>query len=204
MCLYLKSAVVQRATVFTSRYKLKMSKKLCLSLCIFLLANHFDLQTVHGYTLMQHLAQQANALQYGLNVAAKYNHRYGGSSTKVAFSARTSGNYGYSSGRAIKFHYVYTNQGLAFKNGQYFSAPHSGTYVFNWTIRSYSTSSTGRTSIRVNNYIRQQSNCYSKKYDSCTNTAVLTLNKGATVGIYSDSSNVYVASVYSSFSGWEL
>lgn len=64
--------------VFTSRYKLKMSKKLCLSLCIFLLANHFDLQTVHGYTLMQHLAQQANALQYGLNVAAKYNHRYGG------------------------------------------------------------------------------------------------------------------------------
>ncbi|XP_062618626.1 uncharacterized protein LOC134280229 [Saccostrea cucullata] len=173
---------------------------------VILVAYQMDFQTVRGYTLMQHLSRQASNLQYGLNLANKYNHRYGGTGVKVAFSARTSGNYYYSSGNIIKFSYVYTNQGLCLKNGQYFSAPHSGLFAFSWSLRTYS-SHVAYTSIRVNGYIRQKSLCYTgttSYADSCSNTVVLSLNRGDNVGIYSDASKAYIASYYSSFAGWEL
>ncbi|XP_062618625.1 uncharacterized protein LOC134280228 [Saccostrea cucullata] len=173
--------------------------------CVIFFGSQLDLQRVQGYTLMQHLAQQANSLQYGLNLAKKYNIR--GSSARIAFSARTSSNLAYSSGNIVSFPYVITNQGYAFKNSKYFQAPHSGMYVFSWSIRTVSSGNKAYTSIRVNGSIKQQSYCYtgtSSYSDSCSTTVVLSLNKYDKVSIYSDSSSAYVAATYSSFAGWEL
>lgn len=129
-----------------------------------------------------------------------------GSKTRVAFSARANSNQKLSSGNMITFAYHNTNQGSALRGGRYFSAPHSGLYVFTWSIRTYS-SKIAYTSIRVNGSIKQKSLCYSgtsSYYDTCSNTVVLYVNKGSTVGIYCDASYAYIASPYSSFSGWEL
>ncbi|XP_048741305.1 uncharacterized protein LOC125655173 [Ostrea edulis] len=183
-----------------------MRSTIAIYLCLLFLAYQLDVQTVQGYTLMTHLAQQANSLQYGLNLANRYNHRYGGSKTRVAFSARANSNQKLSSGNMITFAYHNTNQGSALRGGRYFSAPHSGLYVFTWSIRTYS-SKVAYTSIRVNGSIKQKSLCYSgtsSYYDTCSNTVVLYVNKGSTVGIYCDASYAYIASPYSSFSGWEL
>ncbi|XP_062577643.1 uncharacterized protein LOC134239476 [Saccostrea cucullata] len=181
-------------------------RTLCCYLCLLFLAIPQEWLAVKGYNLMTHLAHQADALEYGLKLAGKYNYGYGyRGGARVAFSAYTSSSTSYSSGSTVKFGNVVTNQGSAFKSYYYFQAPHAGLYAFSWTIRPYS-SNYAYTSVRVNGSSKVRSKCYTgttSYTDSCSNFAILSLKTSDKVSIYSDSTS-YIQSSYSSFSGWEL
>ncbi|XP_062578064.1 uncharacterized protein LOC134269201 [Saccostrea cucullata] len=178
---------------------------LCCYFSLLLLTMQMEFLSVQGYTLMKHLAQQANALEYGLKLASKskWGHGHG---TRVAFTAVPSSTKKVRSGNYVYYNSIITNEGQAFKNGHYFQAPHDGLYAFTWSTRPYSTNQ-AQTSIRVNKTPKQYQYCFtgtSSYTDSCSTFIILSLSKGDKVSIHSDSSSTYIHATYSSFSGMSL
>ncbi|XP_062577644.1 cerebellin-3-like [Saccostrea cucullata] len=183
-----------------------MRTLLCCYFSLLLLTIQVEFLSVQGYTLMQHLAKQANALEYGLKLASRSKWGYGYGGTRVAFTVVASSSKKVSSGNHVYYNQVVTNEGQGFKSGHYFQAPHAGLYAFTWSTRPYSTNQ-ANTAIRVNNSYKQYQYCYtgtSSYTDSCSSFVILSLSTGDKVSIRSVSSNTYIYSSYSSFSGMEL